>query len=275
MTLWSKKTVTWVEGDTAFVSVPFTWNLPKAYSECVWWKQQGYKVRAGGCAVSLIPDYLTGVAEIGGEVDALPHHNPEATFTTRGCIRHCSFCAVPIIEGDFRELDSWIPKRIVCDNNLLASSRKHFDRVIDSLKHISGVDFNQGLDIRLLNDHHLERLKELDKPKLRFAWDDIKEETVVIDTLNKVVNAGFAKSRITVFVLIGNSDTPEDALYRLVTIRDILRVMPFPMRFQPLYALKYNEYVAPGWTDKELKRMMRYWARQCFVRQIPYDEFRG
>jgi hypothetical protein len=76
-----------------------------------------------------------------------------------------------------------------------------------------------------------------------------------------------------VLALIGWNDTPEDALYRLVTLRDVLRVTAFPMRYQSLKSVKYNDYVAPGWTDNELKRMMRYWARQNWFSKIPYDEF--
>lgn len=272
-TTWRKRTVVWTEGPTVCVSVPFTWNLPKAFSQCVWYKQQGFKVRAGGPAVSLLPDYLSSVAQIGGEVDALPRHNSEATFTTRGCIRQCSFCAVPKIEGDLKELKSWIPKRLVCDNNLLAASQKHFDRVIDSVKHIAGVDFNQGLDARLLNAHHIERLQELDKPIIRFAWDDVKEESIVRDAVQRMIDAGFSKRGVRVYVLIGNSDTPEDALYRLITLRDVLKVRTCPMRFQPLYELKYNSYIAPGWTEKELVKMMTYFFRQRYVAHIPYAEF--
>ena len=206
-------------------------------------------------------------------MNALEHHNLSATFTTRGCIRQCSFCAVPKIEGEFRELDSWDPKPIVCDNNLLASSNKHFGKVIDSLKPFVGVDFNQGLDIRLLSSYHIERLQELDRPMIRFAWDDVKDEAAFVDAINQMVSAGFAKSRISVYVLIGWNDSPEDALYRFVTLRDVLRIVTFPMRYQSLTSLKYNDYVAPGWTDAELKKMMRYWSGQRFFRAVPYDEF--
>ncbi|MBU2249138.1 MAG: hypothetical protein KKD77_20495, partial [Gammaproteobacteria bacterium] len=165
MTLsWPKKQISWLDGNKAMLSVPFTWNLPAAYSSCVWFRQQGYEVHAGGPAVSLMPDYLKDVAIIGGEVDALKHHNSEATFTSRGCIRNCPFCAVPKIEGELRELENWDPKPIICDNNLLACSKAHFDRVIDRLKPIRGVDFNQGLDARLLTVHHVGRLKELALP---------------------------------------------------------------------------------------------------------------
>jgi hypothetical protein len=273
MTGWSKHTVEWIEGDTAFVSVPFTWNLPKAFPRCAALKQEGYKVRAGGPAVSLLPDILANVAQIGGDVDAIAMHNPDATFTTRGCIRHCEFCAVPKIEGMFKELSAWQPARLVCDNNILAASRRHFDRVIDSVKHIAGVDFNQGLDKKELKDWHIDRLQELDKPIIRFAWDDVNEEASLRDAIARMLAAGFPHSRMTVYVLIGWADTPEDAMYRLVTLRDVLRVATFPMRYQSLKSLKYNDYVAPGWTNDELNKMMRYWSSQQFFRNVPYDEF--
>lgn len=266
--------MTWTEGDMAFVSVPFTWNLPKAFSQCAWLKQQGYHVRAGGPAVSLMPDYLSSVARIGGNVDAISHHNADATFTTRGCIRQCSFCAVPIIEGEFIELPAWQPRRLVCDNNILVASRRHFDRVIDSLKPLHGVDFNQGLDKKELKPWHIDRLKELDKPIIRFAWDDVNEETVLREAIQKMLAAGFPHSRMTVYVLIGWNDTPEDALYRLVMLRDVLKVTTFPMRYQSLKSLKYNDYVAPGWTEIELKKMMHYWCRQQFLRAVPYAEYK-
>ena len=54
--VWSKHSVEWIDGDTAYVSVPFTWNLPKAFPRCAALKQEGYHVRAGGPAVSLMPD---------------------------------------------------------------------------------------------------------------------------------------------------------------------------------------------------------------------------
>jgi len=44
-------------------------------------------------------------------VDVLRLHNPDATFTTRGCPRACPFCAVPRIEGKFRELRKGGPRR--------------------------------------------------------------------------------------------------------------------------------------------------------------------
>lgn len=269
---WSKQAIEWFDDGTAYISVPFTWQLPQAYSRCVWLRTQGYRVRAGGPAVSLMPDYLEGVASIGGEVDALSHHNPLATFTSRGCIRNCKFCAVPRIEGELRELGHWEPKPIVCDNNLLACSRRHFDRVINSLKSVPDVDFNQGLDARLLTDYHCERLTELNLKFVRLAWDHIQEETPIMNAIGRLRKAGIKQSQIRVYVLIGFDDSPEDAWYRLSTLKK-LGIWPYPQRYNPLDALKRDSYVGTGWTERHLHRFVRYWSRQEHFAGLPFEEF--
>lgn len=275
--MWPKKAIDWIENGTAYISVPFTWNLPKAHSRCIKLQKQGFHVRAGGPAVSLMPDYLADVAEIGGEVDALKHHNPDATFTSRGCIRNCAFCAVPKIEGLFRELNDneWEPKPIVCDNNLLACSKAHFDRVVDRLQLIKKIDFNQGLDARLLTDYHIEKLITLDLDFIRLAWDHLPLEPIVMNALERLLKAGIPKRKIRVYVLFGFNDTPEDARYRFETLKT-MGIWPSPQRYQPLDTLKKNSYVnAPlGWTNRLLSDYMRFWSKQAWLGGINFDDYK-
>lgn len=271
MTEWLKNIAEWTEAGTAYVSVVFSWDLPRAYQKCVWYRTQGLRVRAGGPAVALNPSYLAGVAECGGQVNALPHHNPKATFTSRGCIRRCAFCAVPRIEGDLVELNDWEPRPIVCDNNLLACSRAHFDRVIDRLKPINGIDFNQGLDARLLTDYHAGRLAELDC-KVRLAWDAVSMESQLMTAIERLQRAGFPKAAITIYVMIGFNDSPADALYRLETLHG-RGYRPFPMRYQPVDAFKRNGYVGENWSNRELVRFMRYWSNLRYLEAVPFEEF--
>ena len=269
---WGKHFIEWIENDIAFVSCVFTWQLPEVYQRCIWLRQEGYRIYAGGPAVSLMPEYLADVAEIGGQINALPRHNPNATFTSRGCPRNCSFCAVPRIEGDLVELDGWEPKPIVCDNNLLACSRCHFDKVIDSLKGIKGVDFNQGLDARLLTDYHIERLRELNLSHIRLAWDHTNLESLVQSAISRLADAGLSKGKINVYVLIGFDDSPEDALYRLETLRNI-GIRPFCQRYQPLNSLRRNSYVAPNWTERQLRDFCRFWNKQIYFRSVSFSDY--
>ena len=271
-TKWNGGLVEWDDGDAVNISVVFSWKLQDAYSRAAWNKQIGKRVRVGGPPVSLKPEMFTGVAEVGGDVDALPRHNPDATFTSRGCVRSCPFCIVPIHEGDLVELNEWPVRPIVCDNNILATGARHFDAVIDSLKPLKGVDFNQGLDARLLTRHHAERIRELDMAVIRLAWDHVSLEDKFMAAWGKLRDAGVPKSKMQSYVLIGYNDTPEDAKYRLEKVRE-LGGLPNPMRFQPLTAEKRNSYVGPGWTETLLRKYMAYYSKLNWRGGVPFDEW--
>lgn len=274
MMSWSKRFIEHTRKGITRLSVAFTWDLPEAYQRAVWLRAQGQRVIAGGPAVALMTDYMADVAEIGGDwSDALGLHNRDATFTSRGCIRRCPFCAVWRTEGKLRELDDWPTRPIICDNNLLACSRAHFDRVVDRLKPLQRIDFNQGLDARLLTKHHASRLAELDC-MVRLAFDHISYESDFMQAFEMLRAQGIPKHRIRVYVLIGYKDTPEDALYRLRTVQG-LGVKPNPMRYNPLDTLRRDSYIGDNWTASELRRFVRYWARLRWLEAIPFEEFRG
>jgi hypothetical protein len=130
---WSGGLAEWIEGDTAFISVAFSWKLPQAYQRAVWLGAQGYKVRAGGpAATGRMKNYLGLVADTYGSADALVHHNPLATKASRGCPVGCWFCIVPRIEGkSFTLLPDFTPRPILCDNNLSALPVEYQDFIID------------------------------------------------------------------------------------------------------------------------------------------------
>ena len=254
--MWPKKPVHWIENGKVYVSVVFTWQVEDVLPGWV----------LGGPGAKLL-----GI-DNGDYPGAIKKHNPDACFTTRGCIRKCGFCAVPILEGDFREIEKPELGPIVCDNNFLASSRKHFDRVIDGLKRFNDIDFNQGLDSRLMDEYKATRLAELDIGRIRLSWDYIDIEPFgAIYLLHNY--AKIPKSKISVYVLIGFNDTPGEALYKLKTILE-RGYRPYPLRYQPLDARRKNDYIGPGWTSKEFYRFTQYWSRLRHYGSIPFNEFR-
>ena len=224
---WRKGIASWKVGKTLYLSVPFTWMMEDARKMAL--EHKG-KVVAGGPAVQLVGAPWADTPE-SCPYDTLAFHNPCATFTTRGCPNKCGFCAVPRIEGDFRELDDWKPAPVVCDNNIMAASKKHFERVIDRLKDFPLVDFNQGLDARLFTKWHAEQLARLKGVKVRFAFDHINNETSTFTAIQTSREAGL--KNFGIYVLIGFRDTPEDAHNRLETVRS-WGIWPTPMRYQPL-----------------------------------------
>jgi hypothetical protein len=274
---WSKSVVEWQEENTVYLSVVFTWDLPDARRRAMQARMLGLNVKAGGPAVKLMPDCLADVADCDGSSlhDMLGRHNPWATRTSEGCPNRCPFCLQSRIGAGLREFKRWPVRPIVCDDNLLACSRLHFDRVIDKLKRLRSpyVDFNQGLDARRLTKHHADRLREL-RCFVRLAFDSVQYESDFMRAYERLRAAGIPKSHIRVYVLIGFKDTPADALYRLRTVAD-LGIDPNPMRYQALDSLKKNEYVGEFWTHAELSRYMRYWANLRYMRSVPFEEWDG
>jgi hypothetical protein len=271
---WSNGIAEWITQDTAFVSAVFSWNAQKAFSLCCYYRDLGYHVRCGGQSVWQNPAMFSEF-DTGGEVDALSHHNPLATYTSRGCIRKCSFCLVPKIEGALVELKSWKVRPIICDNNLLATSLRHFNKVIDLLLDgkITGIDFNGGLDARILSDQHAKRFAELPGSTIiRLAWDDLRSEKQYLKAFDKLIKVGIRPRQIRTYVLFGYQDTPEDARYRLEKVVE-LGGIPNPMRYQPLDAQKRNSYVAPAWTASLLARYYRYWSYFRNLTSFSFDEY--
>ena len=92
-------------------------------------------------------------------------------FTTRGCIRNCSFCIVPEKEGRIRPVgdiyDFWSGQEnlMLLDNNLTAHD-EHFRRILQQLiDEEIRVDFSQGLDIRLITPEKAHLLSKVKLPK--------------------------------------------------------------------------------------------------------------
>lgn len=256
---WAKDIVKWEVGSTLYLSVVFSWQLKEAELIA---SQHKDKVIIGGPATDNRDACI---------YDVLSMHNPLATFTTRGCPYSCSFCRVPKIEGELRELATWKPNPIVCDNNLLAASKKHFERVIDILKVFPWVDFNQGLDARLFTSYHADQLARLEKAMIRFAFDQENAESIVIDAITTARKAGL--KIFGVYVLIGYKETPEEAIYRLEKVRE-WGIRPSPMRYQPNDAKIKNEYCPPQWEPQELRHTMRYYSRLRWFEHIPFEQYK-
>ena len=101
-------------------------------------------------------------------------------FITRGCIRNCPFCIVPKKEGKIRynaPLEEFCKDQkevMLLDNNILAYEH-HLEELTILRDSKKKIDFNQGLDIRLITKENAKILREIKIWKqIRFALDDPK-----------------------------------------------------------------------------------------------------
>lgn len=268
-TPWPKRPIAWTEDRTWYVSVPFTWNLPSVRAMLMQGSYTHDRVVVGGPAVALMPDYLSGTAATTASdmPGVLQRVNPMATRTTTGCPNRCGFCAIgtgAVEGGGFRELDDWPDLPIICDNNLLAASDAHFDRVIDRCARWGWADFNQGLDARLLTERHARRLAEVKRPMIRLALDHDAMREVWLRAVGRLRAAGIAQRAIRTYCLIAHTDGPAAAWDRLLWA-EAQGVCPLPMWFHPLDALKANAVTSTqrelGWTDDERKNVMGWFYK--------------
>ena len=257
------------EQGTLFVSVPFTWNLPTLRRLLNNADIYVDHIVVGGPAIRLMPRYFEDCPWITTDLGDLPgvmqKVNPYATKTSTGCVRTCEFCAVPKTEGALKELDDWPDLPIITDNNLLACSLPHFDRVMDRLENHQGVDFNQGLDARLLTQYHAERiaLLKIAKRGVRLALDNASIQSV--DTWSTAYAylrmSGVARRNISSYALIGFDSDPPEAWARCLLIEKT-KSRVLPMWFHELDAMKANQVTekqkALGWDDYERRRIMQW-----------------
>ena len=141
----------------------FTWDIPRAEQLQRSWSRF-YKVVQVGRPAYGLP---------GGEFTPGIFVRKGITFTSCCCIRRYLWCNVPAREGRVRELKSIVPGHIIQDNNILACSEAHLEKVFAMLKdQRKAASFNGGLDARLLRPWHLELFKSVTINELWFAADE-------------------------------------------------------------------------------------------------------
>lgn len=198
--------------------------------------------------------------------------------STRGCTRHCPFCAVDRIAPEFlpaiplTQIVRYIASRwgercnlLLLDDNFLLSPEK--EGIVDEIRSLGfapgarlagklrHVDFNQGLDVRLLTRQTLEVLSSIALSPLRLAFDDIALGDILEERLQWAVEVGFRE--ISVYVLYNYMDSPIDLYRRLRRISNLnlrfrCRIYSFPMKYIPNDA-KDRQHIGPRWTRRQIR----------------------
>ncbi len=292
-----------------------------------------------------------------------PENNAYYAYTTRGCVRKCKFCAVPIIEPKFNPYISLTEKiegvnamygekrnLLLLDNNVLASKcfpdiiseirSNGFDTkqkyrepnlleiaiknlksetnekayinqivniycdllpkvnkkiqqemynilsennllkpqtatkngILSTYKTLSPiyekfrnkapkqryVDFNQGIDARLLTDKKAKLLSQIPIRPLRIAFDSMEYKSYY---LNAILNAKkYGIKHFSNYLLYNFEDHPEDLYLRLKLNVELcethkLDIYSFPMKYHPIFGdYKLNrDYVGPHWNRKFIR----------------------
>lgn len=280
--------------DIIYIATMFTYQWKSVIRTIKFYQRQKGNARiiVGGVLASLLAEDLereTGIRPHVGlweDVDRLPpdyslfdgvYRYPVSDasigYTTRGCIRRCPFCAVPRLEPQFvpyiplaPQIDLSKKDLILLDNNVLASPE--FPKIIEDIKRcgfekgakLNGrqrhVDFNQGVDVRLLNEEHMRLLSTIAIYPLRIAFDHIELKDIYVEKIRLAHKYGIR--RLSNYILYNYKDTPEDFYQRLRINVELnkelgLSIFSFPMRYVPLDAKERGYVDNPHWTRQQLR----------------------
>lgn len=239
--------------------------------------------RHGTPIEDLIPDYSI-LDQISYKY---PVHDAYFAYASRGCIRKCSFCGVPKLEGDQRDTaslstlvrgidDLYGSKKdlTLMDNNVVASgSFKEIIAEIRDLGFVPGaklnrpgrpavqrrVDFNQGVDARILckDPVFLRELSTICIKPLRIAFDHLGLRKPYEQAVRYAHQFGLTE--LSNYMLYNFHDTPSDLYKRMrlnINLNEELniRIWSFPMRYQPT-DLPERSHIGEGWTRYQLRSL--------------------
>ncbi len=237
---------------------------------------------AGTPIEDLVPDY-----SILDQIDYVyPVRDAYFTYASRGCIRSCSFCGVPKLEGAQRDTDSitaivkeidrlYGPKKdlILMDNNVVASPRfkeivaEIIDLGFEPNAHLTRgrysykrrVDFNQGVDARILSKDpmYLRQLARIAIHPVRIAFDHWGLRAPYEKSVRYAHDNGL--NDLSNYMLYNFHDSPSDLFERMrlnVALNEELgiRIYSFPMRYQPTN-LPDRSHVGEKWTRYQLRSL--------------------
>lgn len=232
----------------------------------------------------LPPDTIRGgtgygiMDELPPEIDAMfpdysiyPDCDHAIGFLTRGCIRKCPWCIVPKKEGQIRPYQSWREiKRpdsrdiVFMDNNVLACPWGLLE-IEDMIGKDVRVDFNQGLDARLITDDVAEMLSKLKWIRsIRMSADTDAMLDVVLTAIDRLRKYGVKPYRVFVYVLVQDVESAER---RAIALREV-GADPF--------AQPYRDFTTNAEPPKELRDFARWVNHKAIFKSVrTFAEYKG
>lgn len=218
-----------VHGDTVEWWNPLL-NYDRVYSskvftftpECPYLPENTVK---GGTGYGNMDELPTEIDDMFPDYSIYPNCDHAIGFLTRGCIRACPWCIVPKKEGKIRPYRSWREiKRpdsrdiVFMDNNVLACPWALLE-IEDMIGENVRVDFNQGLDARLITDDVAEMLSKLKWIRqIRMSADTDVMLNVVLTAIDRLKKYGVKPYKVFVYVLVQDIESAER---RVISLRKI------------------------------------------------------
>ena len=264
---WYEPLIDNVDTDILYMSKIFTFTDDYEYLP------QNAKIIRGGTGydyTTKLPEEIESITEL--DYSLYPNCDYSILFTTRGCVRKCPFCIVPKKEGVIHNIPvcnlnpngKYIK---VLDNNFFAN--RTWRENIKVLRAFNQpLDFNTGIDLRLLTEEQCEELK---KTKIRYihcAWDNYNDKEKILPKLEMLCKY-IKPYKIIVYVLVGfeNKEIVETDIERVMTIKSY-GAKPFAMGYIDFENPKHEK-------SKSVMDFCRWVNKRQIFAKTSWEEYRS
>jgi len=249
----------------------FSEQYDTIYSSKVFTFKNGEKpignVEYGGTGYNLFVTLPEEIEHICPDYSIHPF-NYSLGFLTRGCPNTCKWCVVPKKEGSIREhadVDEFLRHKnvVLMDNNVLASNHGIYQ--IEKLGKLGvKVDFNQGLDARLIDDNIARRLAKLKwLSPIRLACDTDGQMKYILKAVRLLRWHNARPARYFVYCLMNG--TAEETLERIQFLKG-LYLEPF---VQPFISFDGKD------TRTKEQRLFARWVNHTAVfNSVAWDDYK-
>ncbi len=192
--------------------------------------------------------------------------NYSVGFLTRGCIRKCSFCIVPDKEGDVHEnadIHEFARHKVVVllDNNVLSSTHG-INQILKISKLDMRIDFNQGMDARLVDKHVAKLLAKVKwKRFLRFSCDHKSMIPHLKRTVELLGKEGIKPYKIFCYFLVKDVN---ESLERA----ELLSALGID-----IFAMPYRDFDNKFEPDIITKRFARWVNHKAIYKKIKWEDY--
>lgn len=194
-------------------------------------------------------------------------------FLTRGCPRGCSFCHVAPKEGqcshkvaDLSEFWNGQKHIVICDPNILACAdwKDLLQQLIDSK---ARVNFNQGLDIRMMTEEKAKMLSQIKLDAIHFAWDRYEDKDIICPKFEEFRKHSKIRAKdLQVYTLCGDKERAvrEEDLYRIYWLRD--------HGYAPYVMIYDKDHLSSGHELRQLQRWVN--MRAVFWKVKRFEDYK-
>lgn len=207
-------------------------------------------------------------------------------FTTRGCIRGCSFCVNKNYKQSLKHspvsefMDESRPKICLLDDNVLASSswKTIFEELIHTGKKFQ---YKQGMDERLLTKEKCEYIFEKSNwdGDYIFAFDNFNERDIIIDKLDLIRSLYNPKGQtVKFYVFTGynhlNPGEYNEEFYKNDIVQLMERIFILGKYNCLPYTMRYADYENFPFPYNKMYVNIACWTNQPnFLKKMTLEQF--